>query len=90
MSTFDGFPELDFQQVQLGKATALLAQAVSQINSPGLDENYADVAMRMRGAATIVHAAVLEIGLTVGWFEAAAAASTHGLLDEGSEVDGNR
>ena len=87
MSTFDDFPGLFEADRRAEKAVEVLRSAIDHLHPPRDGEVWADVALRLRGAAVLAHSAGMELAVVSGWNEAASAAGAAGVLDE-EETDG--
>ena len=76
--------DITHQCKQSGRATLLLEQAIATLHAEEPDELAAKRAQRLRGAAVLIHSAVLELAVTCGWYEAASSAEQHGLTEGNS------
>jgi hypothetical protein len=77
----EDFPELAAKDREADRAALLLETAAENVTDARVDQTYAERAQRLRGAAVIATSAALELMNAAGWYEAAATASAHGLLD---------
>jgi hypothetical protein len=75
------FPGLTEVEANADKTAELLAKAAQQVSALVPNERWAEQAERLRQAATYANVAAAELNRSVGWYEAAAAASEAGLLD---------
>ena len=84
---FDDFPGLLEASRRAEKAVDVLHSAIEQTRPPRNGETWADLAVRLKGAAVLAATASLELATVSGWNEAAHAAADAGVLD-GSDDDG--
>jgi hypothetical protein len=82
MSGFRDFPGLLEADRRAEKAVEVLQSAIAHLHPPRDGECWADVALRLRGAAVLAQTAGLELAAVSGWNEAASSASASGVLDE--------
>jgi hypothetical protein len=88
VSTFNDFPGLLEADRRAGKAVEVLKSAIDHLHPPRNGEGWAEIALRLRGAAVLAHSAGLELAVVSGWNEAAHEAADSGMLDERSEGNG--
>jgi hypothetical protein len=81
MSTSDDFPGLFEAGQRASKAVDVLRSAIEQLHPPRGDEDWAEVAQRLRGASVLAHTAGLELAVICGWHEAASEASESGIME---------
>lgn len=82
MSTFSDFPGLLEADKRAEKAVEVLRSAIDHLHPPRDGEDWASIALRLRGAAVLAHSAGMELAVVSGWNEAAHAAAEAGVLDE--------
>lgn len=82
---FDDFPNLFEASQRASKAVDVLRSAIEQTHPPREGERWADLAVRLKGAAVLAATASLELATVSGWNEAASAAADAGVLDSESE-----
>lgn len=79
--SFIDFPELAHIDRETAQAALLLEQAAGHASDDNTAETYAEHAQRLKGAAVIATTAAMELMKASGYYEAAAAAGAHRLLD---------
>lgn len=85
MSTFRDFPGLVAQESNADRTAELLSRAALAVTATVPNETWGEQAARLLQAATYAGVAVAELQRSVGWYEAAAAASEAGVLDTGED-----
>ncbi len=86
MASLRDFPGLVDQEANADRTAELLQKAAQQVSALVPNERWTEQAERLRQAATYAGVAVAELHRSVGWYEAAAAASAAGVLDtEGND-----
>ena len=88
MANLRDFPGLLEASKRAEKAVDVLHSAIDQLHPPREGENWATLAMRLRGAAVLAHTAGMELSAVSGWNEAAHTAAEAGLLDGEERDDG--
>jgi hypothetical protein len=78
---FDDAPGLFEASRRVEKSVDVLRSAIDQLKPPREGERWAELAVRMKGAAILAATAALEISTVAGWNESASAMAEAGLLD---------
>ena len=81
MADAERFPELPGRERQAERAAQLLERAARAVTALTPGAGWLEQAERLRGAASFAQTAAAELLTTVGYLEAADAASRAGLLD---------
>jgi hypothetical protein len=85
--SFTDFPGLAHQEINAEQCAKLLTEAAHAVTAMVPGERWAEQAERLRQAATYAGVAVAELHRSVGWYEAAAAASASGVLSSEENDD---